>query len=114
MTTDITREELIALCERGRVPQEKWSNRDSASAQRQLGEAWALLSAGCEFEILSSGDLRSDKSRWWIEIKYEGFKYHESYSPYEDDREDFLSKDTAYIPTSACLDAANGEDWYSL
>ena len=52
------REELVALCERARVPQDKWQNRDSERAQRQIGEAWVLLSAGCEFKICITEDGR--------------------------------------------------------
>jgi len=98
----ISREDLIALCERGRVPQDSWRNRDSAAAQRQLGEAWALLSAGCDFTI----DADSDAQTWWVTITYEGFAFHEDGDP--DSRE----TDTAYIPTAALLDRVNGEDWY--
>lgn len=111
---DPTRQELIALCERARVPQDKWRNRDSASAQRQLGEAWALLSAGCEFEVLrEKGGCCTDKNTIWLKIRYEGFNFHESYSPYDGDaREDYLDDDLAYIPTEARIERANGDDWY--
>jgi len=51
-----TREELIALCEAALVPESEWRNRDSAGAQRQIGEAWALLRAGCPYRILPGTD----------------------------------------------------------
>jgi hypothetical protein len=112
--TQVTREELIALCERARVPQAKWRNRDSAGAQRQIGEAWALLSASCDFEVLhEKGGLNSDANTWWIVISYEGFNFHESFSDLDgDDRADYLETDNAYIPTAARLDKAAGGDWY--
>jgi len=104
---DITREELIALCERGRVPQKDWSNRDSAEAQSQLGVAWALLSAGCEFEIERvPGRLNSDDKTWWVSITYEGFAFHESGRSQDRDVDSF------YIPTAMRLDRVAGKDWY--
>lgn len=98
-----TREQLIDLCRRGSVPQTEWRNRDSAKAQMQLGEALMLLRAGCDFEVLSEGDLKSDKDTWWVRIKYEGFAYFEDGD---------YSTDLAYIPTEARLTKTAGGDWY--
>ena len=114
MAEEFTREALIALCEQGRVPQDKWRNRDSCNAQQQMGQAWALLSAGCEFEILREpGGLMTDRRTVWVGIKAEGFNFHDSYSPYHgDDRDDYLDKDHFYLPTEARLKEASGEDWY--
>lgn len=94
-----TREELIALMDRAVVPQEKWHNRDSASAQRQLGEGRALLLAGCPFVF----DDDCDQDTWWITISYKGFDWFEQHIP---------SSDTCYIPTAKRLEARAGEDWY--
>lgn len=57
----MNREELIALCERAVVPVEQWSDRDSADAQKQVGEALVLLRAG-EAEAVK----RDDGSVGWV------------------------------------------------
>ena len=102
----MTREDLIAVCERGRVPQDKWHDRDSAAAQRQLGEAWALLSAGCDFKVLDKGTLKSDAKTTWVEITFKGFAYMEDPEP------EMLRSENFYLPTVAQLDHAAGGDWY--
>lgn len=105
---DVTREELIDLCEQGIVPQDYWHDRDSQGAQASLGKAWALLKAGCDFSL--SDSPRSDADTWWIRIRSEGFTYFEWRGLEPDER--ILENDLFYIPTSARLDRANGEDWY--
>lgn len=63
-----TREDLLALCERAFVPHDRWRNRDSSSAQRQLGEAYALLKAGCDFYVSGKSDtgtLWADGGDWY-------------------------------------------------
>lgn len=103
------RETLIHLCEAASVPQEHWHNRDSAIAQRQVGEALMLLRAGCDFRVLTGTDegptrgMATDADTAWVEITYNGFSHFEGGEP--DD-------DTFYIPTRARLDAADGKDWY--
>jgi hypothetical protein len=106
------REDLIAICERARVPQERWNNRDSAAAQRQLGAAWALLSAGCSFEIMIEGHtvrharhMVSDAETLWVAITFHGFDYFENGHGAE-------SVSTFYLPTSGRLDRRAGSDWY--
>ena len=102
---DPTREDLIALCDRGVVLQKHWHNRDSAEAQMQLGKCRALLLAGCDFRI--EGDeaefTKSDAETWWVEVTFEGFNYHE-----------FGERQTStfYVPTAARLDKYAGADWY--
>lgn len=97
-----TREELVGLCTDGVVPVEKWSNRDTASAQRQLGEARALLAAGCYFHVAASP--KSDDNTWWIYTSFPGFG-HFDWGGVEDE-------ETFYIPTRARLESAAGRDWY--
>lgn len=112
-----TREQLIGLCEQARCPEERWSDRDSASAQRQLGEAWALLSAGCTFLVLPnrgrpephSSHLVTDEQTIWVSIESKGFNYFEG----DSDGLGPLDEDSFYLPTDARLSAADGEDWYS-
>ena len=45
------REKLIKICEKAIVDISKWSNRDSPSAQINIGKCWALLKAGCEYNL---------------------------------------------------------------
>ena len=101
---DYTREELIALCEEASVLQERWYDRDSASAQQQVGELWALLRAGCDFRVRRSGDycVTNDKTVW-VDVTFEGFNWFEL-------RE--KSTDTFYVPTPERLAERAGRDWY--
>jgi len=102
---ELTREYLIALCERAIVNVEKWSNRDTPSAQEKVGTAWALLKAGCEWH--SAGDPKDDENTIWIEIDYPSF------NSFEYDRTDPQYFDThrVYLPTEKRLARRDG-DWY--
>jgi hypothetical protein len=102
---EYTREDLVAICERGFVPEDSWTDRDSSDAQRQLGQCYALLRAGCEFEVLQGKyDLKTDEHTIWVELTFKGFGYFD----YDGD----LSRETFYLPTVARLDARAGKDWY--
>jgi hypothetical protein len=99
-----TRDDLIALCVRGSVPQEQWCNRDSASAQRQLGECLALLAAGCDFSVSPTIGGSPDNGRtWWVTVYFHGFNYFEVG---EESSEDF------FVPSAERLADAAGMDWY--
>lgn len=106
MSTDSTpdRAALLALCERGFVPQEQWRNRDSSAAQRQLGEAYALLRAGCDFFV----DRQTKHGAHWVVIEFRGFDYFEG----DYDGRGPLDNERFYIPTAERLDANDGGDWY--
>lgn len=96
-----TREILIGLCEDGIRDQHHWYDRDSESATRQLGEAWSLLKAGCDFKVK---EAREKTVR--IEVfNIEGFQYHELGL-------EGLNSDHFYIPTRARLEAVGDGDWY--
>lgn len=108
--TEPTREDLMQLCLDGIVAEQYWSDRDSAKAIKQLGEAYALLAADCNFNVLygetkgSTGHLKTDDRTIWISVQYKGFDYFE---------DSVYSYDTFYIPTRARLDAARVQrDWY--
>ena len=101
---DPSREDLIAICERASVPQERWRDRDSSGAQLQIGQAYALLKAGCEFRVLRGGTLNSDARTWWLEITWRGFAYFDWGGPEE--------TETFYLPTAALLAEVDGRDWY--
>jgi len=98
-----TREDLLAICERAlTTPYIAWRNRDSSSAVRQLGEAHALLKAGCEFFVKPDERLHT----WWVTVTYPGFEYFEDgydgMGPLDDER--------FYIPFAERV--KDGEDWY--
>lgn len=113
---DESREALIALCEAAAVPMDKWRNRDSASAQQQVGQALALLRAGCPFTVLRgqptahyNGHLLSDDKTLWVDISFRGFQAFE----YGGGREDgYWDDETFYLPAAARLQEAAGNDWY--
>jgi hypothetical protein len=103
---NFTRSELITICEKAIIPEANWSNRDSGDAQRNVGEAWALLRAGCPYEVLrEQGDngLGTDEKTIWLKVRYKGFKSVEY-------GEDHADEDTFYLPTEARL--AEKGDWY--
>lgn len=105
--TSWTRDDLIGLCRDGVLPQEKWSNRDTARAQMQLGQALALLSAGCDFTArLGHRRLTID-----LRVEYRGFQWFEGGLDY-DDRDMYLDHEDFYVPTRARLTAVDGSDWY--
>ncbi len=77
----------------------KWSNRDSYYSQVNIGKAWALLKAGCDFKYEDE-----EKGAHWIEIYSKGFSYFDL--PGNEETETF------YVPTEERLDEADGNDWY--
>lgn len=101
--TNYSRTELIAICEQAIVDQTHWTDRDSAHSMIGVGTAWALLSAGCEFRVLTKGNLKTDQNTIWIEITYQGFQYFEMHE---------LSFDHFYLPTPKRLAERAGKDWY--
>lgn len=105
--TDYTREELIAICEASIRPESVWHDRDSERAHRQVGEAWALLKAGCEFRILNEvgerHSLVTDEKTIWVEIDSKGFDYFEMHE---------MRTDHFYLPTRARLEQRGSGDWY--
>lgn len=105
--TEYTREDLIAICEKAVVPVDKWRNRDSASAQTQLGKCWALLSAGADFTVSQTGTSTGGRTIW-LDIEWPGFKAFE----YGSADRDVWESGTFYLPTPARLAEADGKDWY--
>lgn len=104
MPRDPSRKFFLDLCDRALVPQERWHDRDSEGAQRQVGEARQLLLAGCPFKVIRQDEFtQSDIWTWWLEITSKGFNYFE---------EGILNKSTFYIPTNRSLKRAAGGDWY--
>jgi hypothetical protein len=111
---NVSREDLIAICEAAIVPEAKWANRDSASAHQQIGELWALLKAGCEYRIRdrkNDENCRTDSQTIWIDVKFTGFKAFE-YAENANERREFREEEMYYLPQPACLADRKGADWY--
>lgn len=94
-----SREQIIALCERSSVSQDNWRNRDSASAQKQVGELLMLLKAGCDFTV----DENTSHQTISVRVTYDGFNAFEG-----------GEKDTGYfyLPTDERLKNRQSKDWY--
>lgn len=103
---DWTREELIDICERAVVAQEKWANRDSHEAHLNIGQAWVLLQAGCEFTIrvAGKGDVCTNERTIWVDISARGFASF--------DCGGLPDTELFYLPTPERLDSTSGKDWY--
>lgn len=95
--------ELLNICKDASVPQPKWGNRDSASAQMQLGKAYALLAAGCDYFITEVTD-----DTIWIVVEYQGFSWFEYGDEYGRGP---LDHERFYLPTRKRLTDAAGRDW---
>lgn len=114
---EYTREELIAICEQAIVQQDDWCDRDSQSAQVGVGKCWALLKAGCEFQVTYDHNKRlfsacvTDDKTIWLRTWSKGFNYFE-YG--EDDGGPFenMEEDHFYLPTPKRLAERAGRDWY--
>ena len=109
--SDYTREQLIEICLSAIVPQEDWSDRDSASAQQKVGQCFALLKSGCDYAILTEGSLTTTEETIWLEIEFRGFDWFDSYFC-DESEEAYLERKTFYLPTLEKLEQANGKDWY--
>lgn len=115
MKTDYSREDLISICERAVVPECKWHDRDSAEAQKQIGQCWAWLKAGCEFTVqVSTHPAKrgcfTDERTIWVEVRAKGFTAFE-YGD-EDGSGENMDGETFYLPTIARLESRVERDWY--
>lgn len=100
-----TREELIEICEKAIVQEKDWHDRDSESSQRNVGECWALLKAGCDYEITDD----TGKNTILLCVYSKGFMWFEDWG---EDRDNSKEKHRYYLPTPKSLEEANGKDWY--
>lgn len=100
-----SREDLLNICQRASVPHQKWYDRDSADAQRQVGECLMLLRAGCKFTIMKDkkDSLCTNERTIWVKVFFPGFATFEGGN---------MCNDTFYLPTRKRLEEANGGDWY--
>lgn len=106
MTNELTREDLIRLCTHAAVQVSEWRNRDTADAQKQVGEALALLRAGAEWRL--ARDPEQTETTHWIYISYPGFNAFEVGVS----KRSAWEEDLFYIPTAERLERSNGRDWY--
>lgn len=102
-----TRENLIGICEKAIVQESKWGDRDSHHSHIGVGTVWALLKAGCAFEIKDNpeGICCTDDKTIWIEI------FARDFSAFENGEERGCGEQY-YLPTEARLKEAEGGDWY--
>lgn len=109
-----TREDLLKICEQAFVSEDKWRDRDSEYSQSKLGECYALLKDGCEFEVIYADMCGTDEYTIWLYVYSKGFVYWESCYPNdtEEERKGYKEKKHFYLPTQKRLDEVNGEDWY--
>ena len=118
---DYTREKLIEICEKAIVKQTNWYNRDSASAQMGIGKCWALLKAGCEFEIQTikqnpDGNCVTDERTIWIQLFVHDFGWFENGAEEAEDQRgstgDWNDNYLYYLPTEKRLEESDNGDWY--
>jgi len=122
-----SREELIAICGDSVVPAEKWSDRDSYSAQVNVEKVYQLLKAGCEF--IATVDVYGD----FIDVSFNNITHEQerasmcvcldidSLEDYKGEGEMFYAERCidfdkkyigGYIPTRKRLEEFDGRDWY--
>lgn len=112
-----TREDLLKICEQAFVSEDLWFDRDSESSQSQLGECYALLKDGCEFEVVYETEdhiCETDENTIWLYTYSKGFAYFESsyLAKTEEQRKNYKERKHFYLPTQKKLDETKGKDWY--
>ena len=121
---ELTRQDLIELCEWAVVPAYKWHNRDSYSAQVNIASIYEGLTAGLDYEITDTTDgtiwikftevnkSKMKKARYLSIDDIDDYKYDDEM--FYSDGIDFTSGNYkgGYIPTEKRLEEAEGDDWY--
>jgi len=131
---EYTREELIQICEDSVVSCEKWQDRDSASAQKNIQSLYAGLTGGVPYSYNIENDSIyivfekptkeqienmqyfcvdswDDWREWYIKENGEEESLPEMF---EGNGIDWYSNGYlgGYLPTEERLDKTKGEDWY--
>lgn len=107
------RKDLIEICEKAFVSEDKWHDRDSESSQCQLGECYALLKAGCDFEVIYKDDIcETNENTIWLYVYSHGFGWFESFNEPNERTRNEMEEHHYYLPTMKRLKEANGDDWY--
>jgi hypothetical protein len=113
MNKEYTREELLKICKKAFVPENKWHNRDSESSQCQLGECYVLLKAGCDFKVDYEDDIcKTNENTIWLYVYSKGFKYFEYADDDEEDNFGLKEEHHYYLPTLKKIEESDGQDWY--
>lgn len=119
MKTKYTRKELIEICESAIVSQNKWNDRDSASSQIDIGKCWALLKAGCKFEISTKDNEKisqciTDDKTIWIQFWVKDFCWFDTLDADSSELPDGIKNSDYffYLPTKKRLEESKGKDWY--
>lgn len=112
-----TREDLIKICELAIVNEKYWKDRDTESAQRNVGICWILLKCGCDFEVqydkeYDTDGCVTDEKIIWLYIYSKGFRYFEYSDGNEENDREYKEKIILYLPTMKRLAEAKGKDWY--
>jgi len=111
---------LISLCHKGVVHHSDWDNRDTASAQLQLGQALALLRSGCKYKILTAeddkGGMVTDAETIWVQFWVKDFNWFENAEETEFGNQDNGQWEVYryYIPTAERLVKSKKQDWYDV
>ena len=100
-----SREYLIEICEKAIVPVERWNNWGTPHAQQSVGRCWALLKAGCEFEVDAK---ETTEETIWLNINTPTFNTFE----YGEEDGDFNELESFYLPTEKRLKDRGDRDWY--
>jgi len=133
---NISREELISICEDSIVGFEDWDNRDSYSAQVLVSDIFSLLNTGASYRIHQEQETlwieflnvtteqASNMNKYYLDYdsledfrnKYPDYEMFDGYGLeiYRYSTQDELD-DTyigGYLPTRARLDKVDGADWY--
>ena len=112
---EYTRQDLIKICEKAFVNQKDWGDRDSASSQLQMAECYALLRAGCYFEVTykdKNNNCITDEKTIWVQFWVHDFQYFE-YGGDAYDKDGHYDLDYQfYLPTLKRLKEVKGKDWY--
>lgn len=104
MKTNYTRTELIKLCEDAIVPESKWVSDSTEYVQRQVGNCWVLLKAGCKFKVLTDPDCEfpTNDKQVVIRINSKGFRNFEAGNG---------AKNRFVLPTRQILNTVE-DDWH--
>lgn len=101
----LSRDDLLEICRRSIVNVHRWGNTlDSGYAQTQIGRCWALLSAGCDFRIMTA--QQGDPSVWCTQALRIGVEVDVRIAGTVDSCEEVF-----LLPTRRVLNVANGGDW---
>lgn len=128
MELEITREELIEICEASIVPYTEWNNRDSYVSQLNVNQCYGLLMANAEYEVKFdyknilvnfinlTPDIINESNNY--NLNYDDVYLYKEENPDSEMFEyyDYVDIDqtekSCYLPTRKRLEETEGSDWY--